>query len=201
MSMKEIIEVTSDIESSRQFLQIRGCLRFYPPTCGTCHRPMSLSKYRGGAKRWKCGTHQDKTLNERSGSLWTSSNLSFPDTIRLAWAWAQKMTVKTVPQVLGISSVSAVRWYSIFREICSRKLSSSLRKIGGPGVVVQIDESLMAKRKYNRGHLVPERWVFGGYCPDTKEGFLLMVNDRRAATLLPLIMDNIEAGSIIYSDG
>ncbi|QQP42213.1 Uncharacterized protein FKW44_016808 [Caligus rogercresseyi] len=62
MSMKEIIEVTSDIESSRQFLQIRGCLRFYPPTCTACHRPMSLSKFRGGAKRWNCGTHQDKLL-------------------------------------------------------------------------------------------------------------------------------------------
>ncbi|QQP40555.1 Hypothetical protein FKW44_014641 [Caligus rogercresseyi] len=52
------------------------------------------------------------------------------------------MPVKTVPQVLGISSVSAVRWYSIFRDFT--KIESQRTQDWRPGVVVQIDESLWA---------------------------------------------------------
>ncbi|RUS68477.1 hypothetical protein EGW08_023761 [Elysia chlorotica] len=67
--------------------------------------------------------------------------------------------------------------------------------------VVEIDESLVARRKYNRGHNVAQRWVFGGICPATGEGFLQMIPDKSAATLLPLIQEHIAPGSIIHSDG
>ncbi|QQP38414.1 Uncharacterized protein FKW44_018981 [Caligus rogercresseyi] len=55
----------------------------------------------------------------------------------------------------------------------------------------------MAKRKYNRGHIVPQRWVFGGYCPETKKGFLEIVPNRSADIL---IVKHISPGSIIISD-
>ena len=45
------------------------------------------------------------------------------------------------------------------------------------------------------------RWVFGGYCSDQKKGFLQFVDEKDSKTILPLIMDNIAAGSIIHSDG
>ena len=55
--------------------------------------------------------------------------------------------------------------------------------------MVEIDESLglVARRKYNRGHRVPERWVFGGVDPETNIGFLQIVPDRSANSLLPII--------------
>jgi hypothetical protein len=46
--------------------------------------------------------------------------------------------------------------------------------IGGDGVVVEVDEALLVKRKNNMGRFVREQWVFGGYCPSTKEGFCMM---------------------------
>ena len=33
---------------------------------------------------------------------------------------------------------------------------------GGPGKLVQIDESKVGQRKYHRGHVVEGQWVFGG---------------------------------------
>lgn len=36
-------------------------------------------------------------------------------------------------------------------------------KIGGPGKIVQIDESKIGKRKYNRGRMVEGHWIIGIY--------------------------------------
>jgi hypothetical protein len=38
----------------------------------------------------------------------------------------------------------------------------SSEKIGGPCKTVEIDESKIGRRKYNRGHPVEGQWVFGG---------------------------------------
>ncbi|OAF64532.1 hypothetical protein A3Q56_07777, partial [Intoshia linei] len=39
----------------------------------------------------------------------------------------------------------------------------------GPGIEVQIDETQFSKRKYNRGELYPEQWVFGGVESQSKK--------------------------------
>ena len=58
----------------------------------------------------------------------------------------------------------------------------------------------MTRRKYNQGRLIPERWVFGGYDTTTKVGFFVFVQDRSAATLLPLIRRFVAPGSHICTD-
>ena len=73
-------------------------------------------------------------------------------------------------------------------------------QIGGPGHIVEIDESLFSRRKYNRGKIVPEQWIFGGYDPATKEGFLLPVPRQNATTLMPLIIQWVRPGTEIWSD-
>ena len=66
--------------------------------------------------------------------------------------------------------------------------------IGGPGCIVEIDESKIGKRKYNRGRMVEGTWIFGmivvtnnnvgsfrlEICADNK-------SKRDADTLIPLI--------------
>ena len=73
-------------------------------------------------------------------------------------------------------------------------------QIGGPGQVVEIDESIIDKRKNNVEREVEQRWVFGDMEKATNRGFLEMVPDRIAATFLNVIQNRIVPGSIILSN-
>ncbi|GIX97917.1 DDE_Tnp_IS1595 domain-containing protein [Caerostris darwini] len=74
------------------------------------------------------------------------------------------------------------------------------KKIGGPDCIVEIDQNLCTKRKDNCGRVLPEKWVFGGICRETKDSFVVTVPNRTGSTLLDKIIENIADGSTIYSD-
>ena len=101
-----------------------------------------------------------------------------------------------------VSETSIIQWYTYLREICSLALLNTPVKLGANGSIVQIDEALIgAKRKYNRGaNRGIEQWIFGLIDVTTKECVLKMVNDRKAATLLPIINQYCEANCEIHSD-
>ena len=65
---------------------------------------------------------------------------------------------------------------------------------------MEIDESKFGKRKYNRGRYVEGHWVFGGIERDSSEAFMVEVQDRSAATLLPIILKHVRPGTNIISD-
>lgn len=71
----------------------------------------------------------------------------------------------------------------------------------GDAIVVEIDESLFFRRKYNKGQVRNGRWVFGGCERNSTKCFLVEVPDRTAATLQEEIVRHVLPGSHIVSDG
>ena len=65
---------------------------------------------------------------------------------------------------------------------------------------MEIDESSFSKRKFNRGKIVPNQWIFGGICRETRECLMYAVPDQKKETLLETIKACIRPGSTIYSD-
>ena len=98
---------------------------------------------------------------------------------------------------LGVSKPTINDWCSFGREVCVNWVFSRCKKIGGEGKVVEIDESKFGKRKYNVGRVVEGQWVFGGICRDTRHFFMVPVPDRTSDTLLAIIKEYIEPGTII----
>ena len=105
---------------------------------------------------------------------------------------------------LRIPKQTGIRIYKALRILASKHLTEFPIRLGGPGIVCAIDETLMSfKPKYNRGRAVDRQiWCFG--IVDTiyrpAKGYLQVVPDRSAATLLPIIADRCRAGTIIHSD-
>lgn len=111
---------------------------------------------------------------------------------------------KTVIDCLQFSTKSSVDWRSFCSEVCEDWFSNQ-EPIGGPGIEVEIDETLIVKRKYERGRILSQIWLFGGIERISKKRFVVAltgdVGERRdRATLVPLIHKYIREGSVIFSD-
>ena len=65
--------------------------------------------------------------------------------------------------------------------------------------MVQIDESKVGKQKYHRGHRVEGQWVFGSIEEDSRRCFLVAVEDRSEATLLPITQDWMDPRTLTLS--
>ena len=75
-------------------------------------------------------------------------------------------------------------------------------QIGGPNCTVEIDECMLGKRKYNRGRMRNQIWVFGGIERGNKGNwFIEVVEKRNKDTLIPIIDQKIRNGTTVMSDG
>lgn len=94
-------------------------------------------------------------------------------------------------------------WKQFFRDVCAEYFIQNPVKVGGDGVYVEIDETHMTRRKYQRGALRGNhgQWIFGGVVRgDASKCFMVPVEKRDAKTLLPIIQKFILPGSIVVSD-
>ena len=65
-------------------------------------------------------------------------------------------------------------YYNYCREICTSAVRREAQgKIGGQGLIVEINEAKFGKSKYKRGHVIKGKWVLGGICQETNKGGFL----------------------------
>uniref|UniRef100_A0A0K0EUJ5 DDE_Tnp_IS1595 domain-containing protein n=1 Tax=Strongyloides venezuelensis TaxID=75913 RepID=A0A0K0EUJ5_STRVS len=95
----------------------------------------------------------------------------------------------------------AVDWCNFMKEMCVDSMEHlTAQKIGGPGKIVEINESLFSRRKNHCNRVLPPVWIFGGVCLETGECFLVAVPNREFKTLTSVILERIKESSTIYSD-
>ncbi|XP_071940919.1 uncharacterized protein [Antedon mediterranea] len=156
---------------------------------------------------WRCPERNcRKVINIRHGSFFSGSHLQLWQIIGLTYIWstgagkARSLSQNLIMKELCMSEHTVVDWKQFCRDICVQYFINHPELIGGPGVIVELDESLFSRRKNNVGRVRPERWVFGGYEQGRKKGFLVEVERRDAATLLPIIHQWVAPGTTIWTD-
>ena len=122
----------------------------------------------------------------------------------LIYGWVHQLPLSFIMTSTGIQHRQTIAdWTNFCRDVCrDTVVRSRIMVIGGPGVIVEIDESKFGKRKYNRGRRVEGKWVVGGI--ESKghgDGmFFVTVNRRNRKTLHKVIKEHVRPGTIIRTD-
>ena len=112
---------------------------------------------------WYCVNKECKSrISIRHKSWFAKSRLSLKQIITIIFCWCYEMTQKLTMREVSINKNTAVDWFSFMRCICVDILEIHSEQLGGPGKIVEIDESAFGKRKYNRGKRRKTYWIFGG---------------------------------------
>ena len=134
---------------------------------------------------WRCKCKGCKTtVSARDGSFFEKSKLPMSKLLHCIYLWALETSIVSATAQLAVSVKTLVDFYNFLREVCSAALIRNPVQLGGPGRIVQIDESLFAhKPKYHRGRAPQsEIWVFGmADCTSNPALGFMQIVDRRNA--------------------
>lgn len=171
-------------------------LRLMHCTCGRQHHA-DLNR-----KCYRC--HSRGAEYERSifyGTFFYKQNLSPGQILLIGYYWLTSASTSTAIMHLGHSSRTICSYYYYFRELVSGSLDEEDCMVGGEGIVVDIDECKLGKRKFNRGHQVEGVCIVGGVERTAERRlFLVPVQNRSAEVLLDIIAPHVRTGSIVNTD-
>lgn len=140
----------------------------------------------------------------RKGTFFKNSKLSLYQILMLSVYYSEGLSnQELLKKQFDIKSNSTiVDWKSFIRDVFINHQILHSNMIGGPGVVVQIDESLMCKRKYGVGRILinQDLWIVGGI-DDQGNMFMEITNRRTKSILRDIISRNVVPGSIVVTDG
>ncbi|KAG0437596.1 hypothetical protein DMUE_3600, partial [Dictyocoela muelleri] len=109
---------------------------------------------------------------------------------------------------LGISKNTISMIKKRLRQIYKNHMERDKTLIGGPGIIVEVDESVICRRGIIRyptstdDNIKDSIWIIGGIENTPERNFFVkVIKDRRINTLSEALEGLIAMGSILYTDG
>lgn len=135
------------------------------------------------------------------GTIFEESRISYSKVLKIMRYWFSKVPHVSISELLSTNKNTISDYLKKPEQIIDEKYYDSLGVIGGPNVIVEIDESKFGKRKYHRGHRVDGCWVLGMVERTIERRIVVViVENRKEETLVVVLKRYIHPDSIIYSD-
>ena len=128
----------------------------------------------------KLGCRREKSLFH--GTFFSKSKLRYDKVMQMAYFWLSKASTTQIVTYTQVSGKSVQAYY--FQELVADTLDEEDFVIGGEGIVVEVDETKLGKRKYNRGRRVDGVWVFCAVEKTTERKVFLKILENRTSDTL-----------------
>ena len=205
-SMSQIHDILFDETSCKTFL-LNNNVFFYSglqcPSCGS-DTERSIERWSFGCRKKTCS----KEVSISKDTFFENCRLKVKmltkmhSIMLLAYFWINEVHWSAAVHMTGFAKQTVSRFYYLFRRLAASALSEIDTIIGGEGVIVEIDETKLGRRKYNRGHRVDGVWVIVGIeRSPQRRVFMVAVKDRSAETIREIIRTHVAPGSIVHTDG
>lgn len=199
-------------QASVEFLRNHGVLPS-AVKCPACDADCAL---RPDNHMWRC-RHSRMTPNSKKRVFCDFSVSDFKGTflqnvhlppwkvILFVTQWLSKhWDHSTVIKCLEITPSTLIKWRSICCEVTDFWFENQ-NSIGGAGIIVEVDETVIVHREYERGRALSQIWLLGGVERLTKKKFVIPlagpIGKQRdnQGTLLPLVKRFVHAGSVVMT--
>jgi transposase-like protein len=195
-TLRAVWTIVEKEDAAIEFLLERGA--FYAHSCCTaCGGNMSRRKKKLRCTKDGCR----KSVSILAHSFFAQSRIAVNDCLLLGYLWITGASLSTALAMSGHSKPTIVDYFGFFRQLVTSTLDPEDTLVGGPNIVVQVDESKFGKRKNNRGSHREGAWVIGGIEQTEEKKFFLEVVDKRDAdTIADVLERHVIDGSIVHSD-
>lgn len=187
-----------DKDAARQYLMQKRV--FYESmNCPQCDNPMKKCEERWAFYCWARECRRQISISDHT--FFSGTKLGFHQVLMIAKLWLDEVTIKSAVSFTGVSEPTMIRFWRHFRQLVASTLVTEDTQIGGQDIIVEVDETKLGKRKYNRGHRVEGVWVVVGVERSAeRKVFIVPVERRDANTLQSVIREHVLPGSIIHTD-
>lgn len=194
------------------FLLSKGLLRD-SPLCVHCPEPkgvmiMKMTRDSKDCYNWRCMNYNcpkyQTTSSLRIGSWFEKHKMSFKQALRFIFMFSQGLQQQQLSISCGVSLRTIKRLCSELQLRIENYFEWYSFRMGGPGTVVQVDETMLNhKVKSHRGHApVQQTWALCLVDTTTTPatGWVEIVPNRTKSTLLNVITRVVREGTEIHTD-
>jgi transposase-like protein len=176
--------------------------------CDKCGKDTTLNfkKKLYVCKFYKCR----KAFSPLRNTIFNKLRLPINIQLHILYLFLGKAPSSFISSSLQISKNTVSSYNKIYRiYIKNKQILNKTNKIGGRNEIVEIDETKIAKRKYNKGHKVEGAWIIGGIQRsrlknkiknENKQMFLVPIEERNIENIDEIIKRHIKKGTTIYTD-
>jgi ISXO2-like transposase domain len=154
---------------------------------------------------WSCKKPCRVSVCLRKDSFFSDTRKDIGLILKILYKYLKGDEFQDIEHELGCHRTTISGYADLAREVICDHIANNSEKLGGFNLdgsrkVVEIDESMFFKRKYNRGRLNNGQWFVGGIERGSKKVFIVPVLNRNAQTMREIINEFVFPGTIIVTD-
>ncbi|XP_066950974.1 uncharacterized protein zetaCOP isoform X1 [Macrobrachium rosenbergii] len=197
----EVLSLVSREGEFLRYLYRYGLLGDFSGVCTEC-KTGTITREDVSCDAWKCGNRScRREISPARGSFFEGFSLCYRRTFMIMFLWANEAeSCEVLLQGFQVEYVQLQDCVNRCHAVCFEVLLQEKKKIGGPGHVVEVRESLYEKRRNGQSHAVDECHVLTGYDRRTRETFSRIIPDLSPQAFLAVLLDSILPDTTIYSN-